>query len=129
MYEPGAVFRHEGAHSAGQLSFYDHQLIWYRNMRRGRLQTNAPGRHPCRASVSGGIGVVCVSKSEPKRSSHRLPEGSLATRHSAEQTSGSPEVSSYACADHERGNTKHRLNSWISCGEVSSAAKGWLFTS
>jgi N-acetylglucosaminyl-diphospho-decaprenol L-rhamnosyltransferase len=34
MYEPGAVFDHGGAHSVKQISFYQHQLIWYRNMLR-----------------------------------------------------------------------------------------------
>jgi len=45
MFEPSAVFNHEGAHSVGQLSLYRHQLLWYGNMVRyvvkhhGRLQS------------------------------------------------------------------------------------------
>lgn len=34
MYEPAAVFDHGSAHSVKQISFYDHQVIWYRNMLR-----------------------------------------------------------------------------------------------
>jgi len=45
VYEPSAVFSHEGAHSVRQLSFYKHKLFWYANMVRyfvkhhGRLQS------------------------------------------------------------------------------------------
>jgi|HubBroStandDraft_6_1064221.scaffolds.fasta_scaffold17634_2 GT2 family glycosyltransferase len=34
VYEPGAILDHVGAHSVGQLSFYNHQLFWYRNLLR-----------------------------------------------------------------------------------------------
>jgi GT2 family glycosyltransferase len=34
MFEPAAVFDHGSAHSVKQISFYDHQIIWYRNMLR-----------------------------------------------------------------------------------------------
>ncbi len=34
VYEPSAVFNHDGAHSVGQLSFCNHQLFWYGNLLR-----------------------------------------------------------------------------------------------
>lgn len=34
VFEPAAVFDHGGAHSVKQISFFNHQVIWYRNMLR-----------------------------------------------------------------------------------------------
>lgn len=56
VYEPGAVLNHDGAHSVSQLSFYDHQLFWYRNLL--RYFTKHHGWLQCyllRAGITAGL--------------------------------------------------------------------------
>jgi GT2 family glycosyltransferase len=70
VFEPAAVFDHGGAHSVRQISFYNHQLIWYRNMLRyfgkhyGKLQLFI-----LRVAIGVGLtlrAVLCLITKPPK---------------------------------------------------------------
>jgi len=78
VYEPAAVFRHEGAHSVGQLAPYRHQLLWHSNYVRyfrkhhGQFQTLV-----LRAIIAAGLSLragLCLVA--PPRGSSRLEAAS-----------------------------------------------------
>lgn len=70
MYEPAAVFDHGGAHSVKQISFYEHQAIWYRNLL--RYFGKHHGRWQCavlRAGIAVGLplrALLCLVMTPPK---------------------------------------------------------------
>lgn len=74
MYEPGAVFDHGAAHSVSQISFGEHQQIWYSHLRRYFAKHHSRGQ--ClilrAALVTGlllraGLGVVAAPRKGSRR--------------------------------------------------------------
>ena len=61
VYEPGAILDHVGPHSVGQLSFYNHQLFWYRNLlRHFKKHHSWPQCCILRAGIAAGLMLRAV---------------------------------------------------------------------
>jgi hypothetical protein len=79
VYEPNAVFTHQGGHSVRRLSFSEQQLFWYRNLLRyfRKYHSGAEvltlriaiiiGMAIRSAAVLAGVGPSCVSREEALR--------------------------------------------------------------